>query len=40
LYSEEEFAERYNGAGYAKLKREYDPDGRLATLYDKCVTVE
>jgi len=39
-YSEEEFAERYNGAEYAKLKREYDPDGRLASLYDKCVTFE
>jgi FAD/FMN-containing dehydrogenase len=39
-YSEDEFSERYNGAEYAKLKREYDPDGRLATLYEKCVTVE
>ena len=37
-YSEQEFAERYNGADYAKLKREYDPDGRLASLYEKCVT--
>jgi FAD/FMN-containing dehydrogenase len=38
-YSKEEFAERYNGAAYAKLKREYDPDGRLAGLYEKCVTL-
>jgi hypothetical protein len=39
-YSEDEFAERYNGAEYAKLKSEYDPDGRLATSTQKCVTVE
>jgi FAD/FMN-containing dehydrogenase len=39
-YSEDEFWERYNGEEYAKLKREYDGDGRLATLYEKCVTVE
>jgi FAD/FMN-containing dehydrogenase len=39
-YSEDEFWQRYNGAEYAKLKREYDRDGRLATLYQKCVTVE
>ena len=39
-YSKEDFAERYNGAEYARLKREYDGDGRLATLYDKCVTVK
>ncbi len=37
FYSEEEFWERYNGPEYAKLKREYDGDGRLAGLYDKCV---
>jgi FAD/FMN-containing dehydrogenase len=37
FYSEEEFSELYNGPEYAKLKREYDGDGRLATLYDKCV---
>jgi FAD/FMN-containing dehydrogenase len=39
-YSEDEFSQRYNGAAYAKLKREYDGDGRLPTLYEKCVTVQ
>jgi FAD/FMN-containing dehydrogenase len=37
FYSEEEFRGRYNGAAYDKLKAEYDGDGRLLTLYDKCV---
>jgi FAD/FMN-containing dehydrogenase len=37
FYSEEEFWERYNGPEYARLKREYDGGGRLASLYDKCV---
>jgi FAD/FMN-containing dehydrogenase len=37
FYSQEEFSERYNGPEYARLKREYDADGRLASLYDKCV---
>jgi hypothetical protein len=37
FYSEEEFSARYNGPEYAKLKREYDGGGRLASLYDKCV---
>jgi FAD/FMN-containing dehydrogenase len=37
FYSEEEFWERYNGPEYARLKREYDGEGRLASLYDKCV---
>ena len=37
FYSEEEFRRRYNGAAYDKLKAEYDGDGRLLTLYDKCV---
>ena len=36
-YSREEFARLYNGAAYCDLKREYDPDGRLASLYEKCV---
>jgi FAD/FMN-containing dehydrogenase len=36
-YSEEEFARLYNGPAYAGLKAQYDPDGRLADLYDKCV---
>jgi hypothetical protein len=39
-YCEEEFAERYNGADYAKLMPEYDGGARLAGLYQKCVTVE
>jgi FAD/FMN-containing dehydrogenase len=37
FYSEEEFRSRYNGAVYDKLKAEYDEDGRLLGLYDKCV---
>ncbi len=37
FYSPEEFWARYNGPRYAALKREYDPGGRLADLYDKCV---
>jgi len=37
FYSQEEFWAQYNGAEYAELKREYDGDGRLADLYDKCV---
>jgi FAD/FMN-containing dehydrogenase len=37
FYTPEEFWARYNGPRYAALKREYDPGGRLADLYDKCV---
>ena len=37
FYSEDEFWTRYNGRAYHELKREYDGDGRLASLYDKCV---
>jgi FAD/FMN-containing dehydrogenase len=37
FYSREEFWARYNGPAYAQLKQEYDPKGRLADLYDKCV---
>jgi len=37
FYSEEEFRARYNGASYDKLKAEYDGQGRLLGLYDKCV---
>jgi FAD/FMN-containing dehydrogenase len=37
FYSPEEFWALYNGDEYAKLKQEYDADGRLAGLYDKCV---
>jgi FAD/FMN-containing dehydrogenase len=36
-YSAEEFSRLYNGPAYAELKHEYDPGGRLASLYDKCV---
>ena len=37
FYPAEEFWQRYNGTEYAKLKQAYDPQGRLADLYDKCV---
>jgi FAD/FMN-containing dehydrogenase len=37
FYSREDFWARYNGTEYAKLKHAYDPQGRLADLYDKCV---
>jgi FAD/FMN-containing dehydrogenase len=35
-YSEDEFRALYGGADYERLKREYDPGGRLLDLYDKC----
>ena len=34
---EPEFDRIYNGAGYREIKRQYDPDGTLGTLYQKCV---
>ena len=34
---EAEFDRIYNGAGYRAIKRKYDPDGALGTLYQKCV---
>ncbi|HEU5416482.1 MAG TPA: FAD-binding oxidoreductase [Streptosporangiaceae bacterium] len=37
FYSPEDFWAKYNGPEYAVLKREYDAEGRLADLYDKCV---
>jgi FAD/FMN-containing dehydrogenase len=37
FYPEDEFWARYNGPEYMALKRDYDGDGRLAGLYDKCV---
>jgi FAD/FMN-containing dehydrogenase len=37
FYPKEEFWARYNGPEYAKLKGTYDPQGRLADLYEKCV---
>lgn len=36
-YSKEQFWRLYNGPAYADLKQEYDPGGRLADLFDKCV---
>jgi FAD/FMN-containing dehydrogenase len=37
FYSRDQFWALYNGPEYAELKRAYDPQGRLADLYDKCV---
>jgi FAD/FMN-containing dehydrogenase len=37
FYSAEDFWALYNGAEYAGLKRAYDPQRRLADLYEKCV---
>ena len=37
FYDEETFWATYNGAAYAVLKKTYDPDNRLADLYDKVV---
>jgi FAD/FMN-containing dehydrogenase len=37
FYTEEQFWARYNGPAYSALKQAYDPDGRLAGLYEKCV---
>jgi FAD/FMN-containing dehydrogenase len=37
FYTEEQFWASYNGPAYAALKRAYDPGGRLAGLYEKCV---
>jgi FAD/FMN-containing dehydrogenase len=34
---EPEFDRIYNGSGYREIKRRYDPDGTLGTLYQKCV---
>jgi FAD/FMN-containing dehydrogenase len=39
-YSEQEFWALYNGPEYSELKRTYDGGGRLASLYDKCVTCD
>jgi FAD/FMN-containing dehydrogenase len=36
-YPPEEFWQFYNGDAYQRLKRDYDPAGRLPDLYDKCV---
>jgi FAD/FMN-containing dehydrogenase len=37
FYTEDEFWAYYNGPAYAGLKHEYDGDGRLSGLYEKCV---
>jgi FAD/FMN-containing dehydrogenase len=37
FYEREDFWRLYNGTRYRALKREFDPDGRLPDLYDKCV---
>ena len=37
FYDPEEFWRLYGGAAYERLKKEYDPDGRLLDLYAKCV---
>ena len=37
FYAEDEFYRRYNGDAYRSLKRAYDGEGRLLSLYEKCV---
>jgi FAD/FMN-containing dehydrogenase len=37
FYTEEEFYRRYNGEAYQALKHAYDGEGRLLSLYEKCV---
>jgi FAD/FMN-containing dehydrogenase len=37
FYTAEQFWALYNGPEYTELKRTYDPQGRLADLYEKCV---
>jgi FAD/FMN-containing dehydrogenase len=37
FYSPEDFADLYGGPTYAVLKKQYDPDSRLLSLYDKAV---
>ena len=37
FYDEDTFWATYNGPAYRVLKKTYDPDGRLADLYDKVV---
>jgi FAD/FMN-containing dehydrogenase len=37
FYERDQFWALYNGPEYTKLKRAYDPQSRLADLYDKCV---
>ena len=37
FYEPDEFRRLYGGAVYERLKKTYDPDGRLLDLYAKCV---
>jgi FAD/FMN-containing dehydrogenase len=37
FYEEDEFWREYGGAVYERLKKTWDPEGRLLDLYDKCV---
>jgi FAD/FMN-containing dehydrogenase len=37
FYTEDDFWALYNGPAYTALKDSYDPAGRLAGLYEKCV---
>jgi FAD/FMN-containing dehydrogenase len=37
FYAEDEFYRRYNGDAYQALKHAYDGEGRLLSLYEKCV---
>jgi len=37
FYTEDDFWALYNGPAYTALKASYDPAGRLAGLYEKCV---
>ena len=37
FFTREDFAARYGGATYARLKAKYDPAGAFPQLYDKCV---
>ena len=37
FYDQETFDELYDGANLAAVKRRYDPDDRLTSLYDKAV---
>jgi len=39
-FTREQFHDRYNGDEYSRLKAKYDPQGRLADLYRKCVLGE
>lgn len=39
-FTEDEFWRNYNRPAYERLKRKYDPDGRLKDLYAKCVLRE